>query len=119
MSPSRSAGAAIVVWIGGSKMHFSKLVQCRSVTGSLISVNIRITDEAWNKCNGETRDQVETLLRSEPIQILSTGGHSTGIKWEGDHWVFHTQTAQRLATDSCSMSDLTWNGMTFDRTYKH
>lgn len=100
-------------------MHLAKLIQCRSVSGRLICVNVCITDKAWDKCNGRTQSGVESILGSEPVQLLAGGGHGNGIKFEGDHFVMHTQTGQRLATGTASLDDLAFSGLTFERTYNH
>jgi len=100
-------------------MHLAKLVQCRSVSGNLMVVNLRITDRAWHKCNSDTQFGVENILAAEPVGLLAQGGHGNGIKFEGDHFVFHTQTGQRLATGTTSLDDIEWEGLTFERVYNH
>ena len=100
-------------------MHLSRLIQCRTVSGQLICVNVRITDKAWGKCNAQTQYGVEAILNAEPIQILASSGRGNGIKFEGDHFVVHTQTGQRLATGTTTVEDLAFNGLTFERTYNH
>jgi len=100
-------------------MFLAKLIQCRTVTGQLICVNVRITDRAWQRCNADTQSGSESILASEPVQLLAGAGHGNGIKFEGDHFVMHTQTGQRLATGHATFEDLQWSGLTFERVYNH
>jgi hypothetical protein len=101
-------------------MHLAKLFVGTTPSGNRVVMNICITDAAWNKCNLETQTQVEKILQDEPIRIMAAGEHGKGMKYEPDHWCFHTQTGQRLATTTrVEIGDLTLQSLDFDRVYNH
>jgi hypothetical protein len=69
---------------------------------------IQITQEAWDSCNADVQEQVESILATPPIPLLASSGTGKGIKIEGKGLEFHTQTSTRLQAPEAGGNSTVW-----------
>lgn len=76
--------------------HFDQECEVKGLGGVPYTVRIQITQDAWDKADGDVQNEATNILSTEPIQLLPISGKGNGLKRESDGWTIHTQSNKRL-----------------------